>query len=167
MRKYENGAYLQQLQGGGGGVGVLQLELGPGVVEDGEEGEVAGVGVVAAEDEQGAEDGEEDGEDDVEDVEPGVEGKQLEAGVQGVASLLRQLGVVLLDLLLLLQLVRGVVREELVLLIISKGNALLRFGFESGGHFVTSSLRGGLQWNGGNFAWHHIFEHLTFGFVFL
>ena len=93
MRKYENGAYLQQLQGGGGGVGVLQLELGPGVVEDGEEGEVAGVGVVAADDEQGAKDGEEDGEHDVEDVEPGVEGEQLAAGAQWVASLLREVGV--------------------------------------------------------------------------
>ena len=124
MRKYENCAYLQQLQGGGGSVGVLQLELGPGVVEDGEEGEVAGVGVVAADDEQGAKDGEEDGEHDVEDVEPGVEGEQLEAGVKGVASLLRKIGVVVIFVFiivnfvlhhLVLLLFRGVFRDELVL----------------------------------------------------
>ena len=141
-------AHLQQLEGGGGVVEAFQLELGPRVVEDGREGEVAKDAPVTADDEQGAEDGEENGEDDVEDVEPGVEGEQLEAGVQGVASLLRQLGVILLDLLLLLQLVRGVAREELVLLIISKKNALLRFGFESGGHFVNllSSRTSAVEW---------------------
>ena len=58
---------------------VLQLELGPGVVEDGKEGEVTSVAPVASNDEQGA--------DDVEEVEPGVEGEQLAAGAQGVASL--------------------------------------------------------------------------------
>lgn len=71
--------HLQQLEGGGGVVGVLQLELGPGVVEDGKEGEVTSVAPVATDDEQGA--------DDVEEVEPGVEGEQLAAGAQGVASL--------------------------------------------------------------------------------
>ena len=71
--------HLQQLEGDGGVVGVLQLELGPGVVEDGKEGEVTSVAPVATDDEQGA--------DDVEEVEPGVEGEQLAAGAQGVASL--------------------------------------------------------------------------------
>ena len=71
--------HLQQLEGGGGVVGVLQLELGPGVVEDGKEGEVTNVAPVASDDEQGA--------DDVEEVEPGVEVEQLAAGAQGVASL--------------------------------------------------------------------------------
>jgi hypothetical protein len=71
--------HLQQLEGGGGVVGVLQLELGPGVVEDGKEGEVTNVAPVASDDEQGA--------DDVKEVEPGVEGEQLAAGAQGVASL--------------------------------------------------------------------------------
>ena len=33
--------HLQQLEGDGGVVGVLQLELWPGVVEDGKEGEVS------------------------------------------------------------------------------------------------------------------------------
>ena len=69
--------HLQQLEEGGGVVGVLQLELGPGVVEDGKEGEVTNVAPVATDDEQGA--------DDVKEVEPGVEGEQLAA--QGVASL--------------------------------------------------------------------------------
>ena len=71
--------HLQQLEGDGGVVGVLQLELGPGVVEDGKEGEVTNVAPVASDDEQGA--------DDVKEVEPGVEGEQLAAGAQGVASL--------------------------------------------------------------------------------
>ena len=71
--------HLQQLEGDGGVVGVLQLELGPGVVEDGKEGEVTSVAPVATDDEQSA--------DDVEEVEPGVEGEQLAAGAQGVASL--------------------------------------------------------------------------------
>ena len=71
--------HLQQLEGGGGVVGVLQLELGPGVVEDGKEGVVTNVAPVASDDEQGA--------DDVKEVEPGVEGEQLAAGAQGVASL--------------------------------------------------------------------------------
>ena len=75
--------HLQQLEGDGGVVGVLQLELGPGVVEDGKEGEVTSVAPVATDDEQGA--------DNVEEVEtwthPVVEGEQLAAGAQGVASL--------------------------------------------------------------------------------
>ena len=69
--------HLQQLEGDGGVVGVLQLE--PGVVEDGKEREVTNVAPVASDDEQGA--------DDVKEVEPGVEGEQLAAGAQGVASL--------------------------------------------------------------------------------
>ena len=77
----------QQQEGDGGVVGVLLLVLGPGIVEDGKEGEVTSVAPVATNDEQGAEDGEQDGEDDVEEVEPGVEVEQLAAGAQGVASL--------------------------------------------------------------------------------
>ena len=71
--------HLQQLVGDGGVVGVLQLELGPGVVEDGKEGEVTSVAPVATDDEQGA--------DALEEVEPGVEAEQLAAGAQGVVSL--------------------------------------------------------------------------------
>jgi len=37
---------LQQLEGGGGVVGIFQVELGPRVVEDGKEGEVASVAPV-------------------------------------------------------------------------------------------------------------------------
>ena len=81
----------QQQEGDGGVVGVLLLVLGPGIVEDGKEGEVTSVAPVATNDEQGAEVGEQDGEDDVEEVEtwthPVVEGEQLAAGAQGVASL--------------------------------------------------------------------------------
>ena len=140
--------HLQQLEGGGSVVGVLQLELGPGVVQDGKEGEVASVAPVAADDEQGAEDGEEDGEDDVEEVEPGVEGEQLAAGAQWVASLLREVGVVKVSLLLLL--LRGIQvvaffllsREELILLVIFKlvGVSHIRLGVNSCSHFGTSSL---------------------------
>ena len=79
--------HLQQLEGGSGVVGVPQLKLGPGVVEDGKEAEVTSVAPVATDDDQCAEDGEQDGEDNVEEVEPGVEGEQLAAGAQGVASL--------------------------------------------------------------------------------
>ena len=123
--------YLQQIDGGGSVVGVLQLELGPGVVQDGEEGEVASVAPVAADDEQGAEDGEEDGEDDVEEVEPGVEGEQLAAGAQWVASLLREVGVVEVSFLLLL-----------ILLVIFKlvWFSHIRLGVNSCSHFATSSL---------------------------
>ena len=70
----DNLTHLQQLEGGSGVV-----EAGPGVVEDGIEGEVTSVAPVASDDEQGA--------DDVEEVEPGVEAEQLPAGAQGVASL--------------------------------------------------------------------------------
>ena len=138
--------HLQQLEGGGSVVGVLQLELGPGVVQDGKEGEVASVAPVATDDEQGAEDGEEDGEGDVEEVEPGVEGEELAAGAQWVASLLREVGVVKVSLLLLL---RGIQvaffllsREELVLLVIFKlvGVSHIRLGVNSCSHFGTSSL---------------------------
>ena len=73
--------HLQQHKGGGSVVGVLQLELGPGVVEDGKEGEVTSVAPVATED------GEQDDKDDVEEVEPGVEEEQLAAGAQRVSSL--------------------------------------------------------------------------------
>ena len=111
--------HLQELEGGGGVVGVLQLELGPGVVEDGKEGEVASVAPVAADDEQGAEDGEEDGEDDVEEVEPGVEGEQVAAGAQWVASLLREVGVSTLLLIRDIQVAFFLLsREELILLVI-------------------------------------------------
>ena len=140
--------HLQQLEGGGSVVGVLQLELGPGVVQDGKEGEVASVAPVATDDEQGAEDGEEDGEDDVEEVEPGVEGEQLAAGAQWVASLLREVGVVKVSLLLLL--LRGIQvvaffllsREEPVLLVIFKLVRLphIRLVVNSCSHFATSSL---------------------------
>ena len=75
--------HLQQLEGGGGVVGVLQLEFGPGVVEDGKEAEVTSVAPVATDDDQCAEDGEQDGEDNVEEVDQGVEGEQLAAGAQG------------------------------------------------------------------------------------
>ena len=77
----------QQQEEDGGVVGVLLLVLGPGIVEDGKEGEVTSVAPVATNDEQGAEVGEQDGEDNVEEVEPGVEVEQLAAGAQGVASL--------------------------------------------------------------------------------
>ena len=83
----------QQQEEDGGVVGVLLLVLGPGIVEDGKEGEVTSVAPVATNDEQGqgAEVGEQDGEDDVEEVEtwthPVVEGEQLAAGAQGVAGL--------------------------------------------------------------------------------
>ena len=151
MRKYENGAYLQQLQGGGGGVGVLQLELGPGVVEDGKEGEVASVAPVATDDEQGAEDGKEDGKDNVEKVEPDVEREQLAAGAQGVLGLLGEVGVVLLLLHLSLLLSQGVFplfsREELILLVISKLVGAVRLVAGGGSHFSTSSHCERLQWN--------------------
>ena len=43
---FDEHAHLQQLEGGGGVVGVFQVELGPRVVEDGKEGEVASVAPV-------------------------------------------------------------------------------------------------------------------------
>ena len=138
--------HLQQLEGGGGVVGVLQLELGPGVVEDGKEGEVASVAPVAADDEQGAEDGEEDGEDDVEEVEPGVEGEQVAAGAQGVASLLREVGTAKVSTLLLIKGIHVAFfllsREELSLLVIFKlvGLTHVRLVLNSCCHFSTSSL---------------------------
>jgi len=49
----------QQQEGDGGVVGVLLLVLGPGIVEDGKEGEVTSVAPVATDDEQGANDVEE------------------------------------------------------------------------------------------------------------
>ena len=103
----KSGHYLEQLQRRGVGVGVLHLQLGPGVVEDGEEVEVAGVGPVAADDEEGAEDGEKDGEDDVEEVEPGVDGEERAAGVQRVTLLLGQVGVLADPGVFLLLLLRG------------------------------------------------------------
>ena len=91
-------AHLQQLEGGGGVVEAFQLDLGPRVVEDGREGEVAKDAPVTADDEQGAEDGEEDGgedgKDDVKEVEPDDEGEELAASDQEVLALLGQVGVV-------------------------------------------------------------------------
>ena len=86
--------YLEQLEDGGVVVGVLHLQLGPGPVEHGEEGEVAGVRPVAADDEEGAEDGEDDDEDDVEEVEPHVDGEEGAASPQGVTPLLRKITLV-------------------------------------------------------------------------
>ena len=132
----DNLTHLQQLEGGGGVVGVLQLELGPGVVEDGKEGEVTNVAPVASDDEQGA--------DDVKEVEPGVEGEQLAAGAQWVASLLREVGVVRVSLLLLL--IRGIQvaffllsRDELIIFKLV-GGSHIRLGVNSCSHFATSSL---------------------------
>ena len=86
--------YLEQLKDGGVVVGVLHLQLGPGPVEHGEEGEVAGVRPVAADDEEGAEDGEDDDEDDVEEVEPHVDGEEGAASPQWVPPLLRKITLV-------------------------------------------------------------------------
>ena len=86
--------YLEQLQDGGVVVGVLHLQLGPGPVEHGEQGEVAGVRPVAADDEEGAEDGEDDDEDDVEEVEPHVDGEEGAASPQWVPPLLRKITLV-------------------------------------------------------------------------
>ena len=86
--------YLEQLKDGGVVVGVLHLQLGPGPVEHGEEGEVAGVRPVAADDEEGAEDGEDDDEDDVEEVEPHVDGEEGAASPQRVPPLLRKITLV-------------------------------------------------------------------------
>ena len=128
--------HLQQLEGGGGVVGVLQLELGPGVVEDGKEGEVTNVAPVASDDEQGA--------DDVKEVEPGVEGEQLAAGAQGVASLLRK--VVVVKVFLLLGLLRSIQvaffllsRDELIIFKLV-GGSHIGLGVNSCSHFATSSL---------------------------
>ena len=121
---------------------------------------IAVVTAMAADDEQGAEDGEEDGEGDVEEVEPGVEGEQVAAGAQGVASLLREVGTAKVSTLLLIIWSIQVAffllsREELILLVIFKLVGLIphiRLVFNSCSHFSTSSLGDSLQWNEANFT---------------
>ena len=69
---------------------VLHLHLGKGHVDDGFEGELAGVGPAATEEEEGAEDSEDNTEEDVEEVEPNVDGEEAAALDNLVASLLKK-----------------------------------------------------------------------------
>ena len=79
---------LEELQGHGVVVVVLHLHLGKGHVDDGFEGELAGVGPAATEEEEGAEDSEDNTEEDVEEVEPHVDGEEAAVLANLVASLL-------------------------------------------------------------------------------
>ena len=81
---------LEELQGHVIVVLVFHLHLGPGPVDDGVEGEVAGVGPVATDDEECSEDSQDEAEDDVKEVEPGVDGAEAAALTNLMALLLRK-----------------------------------------------------------------------------
>ena len=81
---------MEELQGHGVVVLVLHLHLVEGHVDDGFEGELAGVGPATPEEEDGAKDSEDNAEPDVEEVEPGVDGEEAAALANHVASLLRK-----------------------------------------------------------------------------
>ena len=61
-----------ELQGHGMVVLVQHLHLGTGQVDDGEKGEVAGVGPAARQEKEGAKDKQDNAKDDAEEVEPGA-----------------------------------------------------------------------------------------------
>ena len=78
---------LEELQGHGVVVVVIHLHLGKGHIDDGFEGELAGVGPAATEEEEGAED---NTEEDAEEVEPHVDAEEAAALGNLVASLLKK-----------------------------------------------------------------------------
>ena len=81
---------LEELQGHGVVFLVLHLHLGPGPVDDGVEGEVAGVGPVATDDEEGAENSKNNADENVEKVEQRVDGEEAAAIANLVVLLLRK-----------------------------------------------------------------------------